>query len=245
MWPKPGSGTPAPEWVGQGAGGFYALHTDFPTLTGAVGIPGATPGIMAPYQERPQVHPLELHLTVEAGSAGRFFPLLMAVGRDAGLATTAALGADLARQAAGLPKLYQEHVARLEAQRAEQTSIVTPDQALNADFGWAGAFDRAVAGAGFFGRGGAGGGVLCFGRFGAAGVRVVLRQGHAVYAVCGELVWGLWVVAGGDGVSAEAAAGGRQDDARVLADGGRVEAAGGLGFVSVRVCGGGMRLRCF
>ena len=137
MWPKPGSGIPSAEWVAQGANSFYALHTDFPNLAGAVTIPGAAPGIMAPYQERPQVHPLELHLHVGANSAGRFYPLLMAVGRDAQSAATTALGASLTALEQSLPQLYAAHVARLEQQAAQRTSIVTPDNALNDYLGWA------------------------------------------------------------------------------------------------------------
>ena len=84
MWPQPSEGIPSPEWVNRGATGFYLLHTDFPNLAGAVAMPGAQPGIMAPYQERPQFHPLELKLRYDPKRDGnRYFPLLMAVGRDA------------------------------------------------------------------------------------------------------------------------------------------------------------------
>jgi len=62
MWPKPSSGTPSVRVVTRGSSGLYLLHTDFSQLTGAVALPGATAGIMAPYQERPQIHPLELIL---------------------------------------------------------------------------------------------------------------------------------------------------------------------------------------
>lgn len=50
MWPEPNFGTPSAEWVAQGASGLYVLHTDFPEFAGAVALPGATHGIMAPYQ---------------------------------------------------------------------------------------------------------------------------------------------------------------------------------------------------
>ena len=137
MWPKPSSGVPSAEWVSEGVNGFYALHTDFPTLTGAVTIPGATPGIMAPYQERPQVHPLELRLHVPANHGDQFYQLLMAAGRDAESSTTAALAASLRKLQGNLPQLYQAHVARLEAQEQQQTSLETPDASLNAYFRWA------------------------------------------------------------------------------------------------------------
>ena len=138
MWPKPGSGTPSPEWVTQGASGFYVLHTDFPSLSGAVAIPGATEGIMAPYQERPQVHPLEFHLHVDPKTdRGRIFPLLMAVGRNAQTASNTALQAKITGLDEHLPELYAGDVKRLQAQEAELTSIVTPDADLNADVAWA------------------------------------------------------------------------------------------------------------
>ena len=50
----------------RGASGFYVLHTDSAALTGAVAMPGAEAGVMAPYQEKPQVHPLELKLRYRA-----------------------------------------------------------------------------------------------------------------------------------------------------------------------------------
>ena len=137
MWPKPGSGTPSPEWVARGASGFYALHTDFPSLTGAVAIPGSTPGILAPFQERPQVHPLELHLHVDpTRDRNRFFPLLMAVGHGPA-AQTPQLAATLDALNSHLATSYAAHVSRLLAQEAVQTSIVTPDDYLNHAFSWA------------------------------------------------------------------------------------------------------------
>jgi glycogen debranching enzyme len=138
MWPKPGSGTPSAEWAGAAPSGFYALHTDFPDFTGAVTIPGASPGIMAPYQERPQIHPLELIVHFDPKTdAGKFYPLLMAVGHTAASAATPALAATLASLNRQIPALYAAHVARLTAQEKQQTSIVTPDADLNRDLAWA------------------------------------------------------------------------------------------------------------
>jgi hypothetical protein len=78
MWPASNFGRPNAEWREQG---YYLLHTDTDALTGAVGIPGAQPGIMAPYQERPKTYPVELKLRFDPKvDAGRLFPLLMAVG---------------------------------------------------------------------------------------------------------------------------------------------------------------------
>ncbi len=72
-------------------GGFYVLHSDYPDFAGAVTIPGARPGILAPYQERPQVHPVELKLHIDPiRDHGKLYPLLMAVGTDRAAANSAA-----------------------------------------------------------------------------------------------------------------------------------------------------------
>jgi glycogen debranching enzyme len=138
MWPEPNFGTPSAEWVKQGASGLYLLHTDFPTLAGAVAIPGATHGIMAPYQERPAVYPLEFHLHVDPKSdRGRLYPLLMAVGRTKETATSSVLEAKLQDLDDHLPAIYAAHTQRYREQETTLTSIKTPDEKLNADFGWA------------------------------------------------------------------------------------------------------------
>jgi hypothetical protein len=78
MWPASNFGRPNAEWLSQG---YYLLHTDTDALTGAVGIPGAQPGIMAPYQERPKTYPVELKLRFDPKQdSGKLFPLLMTVG---------------------------------------------------------------------------------------------------------------------------------------------------------------------
>src|ERR1700676_2458058 len=73
MWPMRNEGHPGPEWVpgvadGKelpgGMNGYYVLHADYPDLAAALTIPGASSGILAPYQERPQVHPVELKLHI-------------------------------------------------------------------------------------------------------------------------------------------------------------------------------------
>ena len=138
MWPQPNFGTPSAEWVSQGASGLYLLHTDFPEFAGAVALPGATHGIMAPYQERPEVYPLEFHLHVDPKTdRGRVYPLLMAVGRTKETATSAVLEAKLRQLDDSLPAIYAAHVARYREQETMLTSIKTPDTGLDADFEWA------------------------------------------------------------------------------------------------------------
>jgi len=154
MWPKRNDGIPGAEWIsakptpttvaepGQSGGeGYYVLHMDYPDLAGAVTIPTATPGILAPYQERPQVHPLELRLHYDpkrdgTGEQAKFFPLLMAAGTTKETASAKALGESLAQLNASIPAAYKAHAANYEKLLSESTSIETPDKALNEAFKW-------------------------------------------------------------------------------------------------------------
>lgn len=138
MWPQLGMGTPSADWVSRGASGFYVLHTDYPSLAGVVAMPGAEPGVMAPYQERPQFHPLELKLRYEPKRDGkRYFPLLMAVGRSAETASNAALEAKIGRLQGSIAKLYAAHADAYERMEKTVTSIRTPDTGFNDAFSWA------------------------------------------------------------------------------------------------------------
>ncbi len=136
MWPERSEGTPGVEWVRDG--GFYVLHGDYPDFAGAVTIPGAKPGVLAPYQERPQVHPVELRLHIDPKhDAGRLFPLLMAMGSTTATATDDALGAKLAQLNDGIAASYATHAAAYRRLLAQSTVIETPDAALNEAFRWA------------------------------------------------------------------------------------------------------------
>jgi glycogen debranching enzyme len=144
MWPERNEGVPGAEWVApppnasDNPGGYYVLHSDYPDLAGAITIPGARPGILAPYQERPQVHPVELRLHIDpARDHGRLFPLLMAVGTDKASANTAALSATLARLNAGIAATYLAHAESYKKLLANSVSIETPDKALDEAFQWA------------------------------------------------------------------------------------------------------------
>jgi glycogen debranching enzyme len=138
MWPALSSGQPSPEWVAEGKSGFYVLHSDFDDFSGAVALPGATSGIMAPYQEQPQTHPLEFRLHVDPKTdRDKFFPLLMTVGSTKATASATVLRAKLAEIDDQLLTLYAAHVDRYRKQEETVTEIVTPDAALNEDFSWA------------------------------------------------------------------------------------------------------------
>ena len=99
MWPAPQFGQADPEWIplnphapdGLVVPGWYMLHTDWPELSAAVAMPDTLPGILAPYQERPKFYPTQLILQFDPKSdRGKYFPLLMAVGRTPETATQAA-----------------------------------------------------------------------------------------------------------------------------------------------------------
>ena len=144
MWPERNEGVPGVEWVApnpqapSSLGGFYVLHADYPDLAGAVAIPGARPGILAPYQERPQVHPVEFHLHIDpARDRGRLFPLLMAAGMNKESASNAALGATLAQLNESIASLYKGHDDAYRKLLANSVSIETPDKKLNEAFQWA------------------------------------------------------------------------------------------------------------
>ncbi len=138
MWPERSEGTPSAEWVARGESGFYVLHTDFPDLAAAVAMPEARSGVLAPYQERPQVHPVEFRLHFDPKRDGnRYFPLLMAVGRTPEAAATGALEAKLQALDGGMKEMYASHVAANARRMAQATAIETPDGDLVDDLAWA------------------------------------------------------------------------------------------------------------
>ena len=135
MWPERNAGTPGVEWVERG--GFYVLHSDYPDFGAAVAIPGATPGILAPYQERPQIHPVEFKLHIDpTHDRDRMYPLLMAMGASASTATDTALGETLERLNAAIPALYARHAQSYHELIERSTRIETPDKHLNEAFQW-------------------------------------------------------------------------------------------------------------
>jgi glycogen debranching enzyme len=147
MWPGRNEGGPGIEWVSGfsdgkempgGMGGYYILHSDYPDLAAAVTIPEARPGVMAPYQERPLSHPVELKLEIDPErDKGRIYPLLMAVGMKPAATTKAALGETLKQLSDGLATTCQAHAARWKKMLADLVKIETPDKTLDEAFAWA------------------------------------------------------------------------------------------------------------
>lgn len=80
QWPAPQYGRPSASWVNFSGGGGYLLATDNPKNYGMVAMPGAKPGILAPYQEHPEAHPLQFKLAFDPQKdAKSYFPLLTAL----------------------------------------------------------------------------------------------------------------------------------------------------------------------
>ena len=138
MWPAPSDDGSSPEWVKQGQSGFYVLHLNLPDHAAALAIPGAEPGILAPYQERPKNYPLQFVLHFDpARDGGKLFPLLMTTGETKAESTSEALGARLQALDAGFAQQYSETQSHFADFAEQHLSIDTPDQKLNQAFAWA------------------------------------------------------------------------------------------------------------
>ena len=158
MWPAPVSGSVSPEWIAVNRGpgttlndttrpgglgavhpaGWYMLHTDFPDLAGAIALPGAVPGILQPYQERPATYPLQFVLRFDPKSDdGHFVPLLMAVGTTPETATRQALEQRLSSLNANVSELYQQNAIYYAHFFDTRTTIETPDVSFNHYLQWA------------------------------------------------------------------------------------------------------------
>jgi hypothetical protein len=137
-WPAPNYG-PSPEWVKSGdGGGHYILHTDSAGLAAGLEMPGAHPGILAPYQERPHSYPLQFVLDFDPGTdRGLYFPLLMAVGNSAAMATNASLEADLQVLGRNLAQIYRDTASYHSDFFDRRLTIETPDPKLDLAYRWA------------------------------------------------------------------------------------------------------------
>jgi glycogen debranching enzyme len=158
MWPAPISSDVNAEWVkasegtnavlndttrpgGSGAhypAGWYMLHTDLADLAGAVALPGSEPGILPPYQEKPQTYPLQFVLRFDPKrDSGRSFPLLMAVGTTRETVTRQALQQRLAYLNRNVAALYQQNAEYYAHFFDTRMTAETPDAAFDRDLRWA------------------------------------------------------------------------------------------------------------
>ena len=138
MWPALSDDRPSPEWVKTAAGGFYVLHLNFPDHAAAVQIPGAEPGILAPYQERPRTYPLEFVVHFDPAHDGdKLYPLLLTTSDTAADSDNVALAAKLAGLSRSFQSLYEQTGAYFRNFLAEHLAIETPDKQFDEAFAWA------------------------------------------------------------------------------------------------------------
>jgi len=132
MWPAANFGRPSAEWIQQGDGGVYMLRTDNPQFSAMVGMPGAKPGILVPYQEHPQTYPLELKLSYNPKrDRGLVYPLLMAMASGNAPYEQAAKLNTLVPQLYSATKNYYAHFFDT------RLTIETPDRHLDEALKWA------------------------------------------------------------------------------------------------------------
>jgi glycogen debranching enzyme len=138
MWPALSDDRPSPEWVKTAAGGFYVLHLNFPDHAAAVEMPGAEPGILAPYQERPKTYPLQLVLHFDPAHDGnKLFPLLLATADSVEDSNTTVLAGNLDEIGRVFQSLYEETGAYYKKFLSEHLILETPDKQFDDAFAWA------------------------------------------------------------------------------------------------------------
>jgi glycogen debranching enzyme len=138
MWPALSDDRPSPEWVKTASGGFYVLHLNFPDHAAAIAIPGAQPGILAPYQERPKTYPLQFVLHFDpAQDSHKLFPLLLATGETVVDSSAAALARNLTSIEGSFRTLYEDTGAYYRNWLSQHLTIQTPDQEFDQAFAWA------------------------------------------------------------------------------------------------------------
>jgi glycogen debranching enzyme len=139
MWPAESPDRPSPEWVkSNGGSGFYILHLNFPDEAAALAMPGAEPGILPPYQERPDSWPLQfvLHYDPER-DVGRSYPLLIGFGNSSAATTKEAFDRSLADTASNVDAICAANRDYYRNFLAQHTAIETSDGQLDAAFAWA------------------------------------------------------------------------------------------------------------
>ncbi|HEY4054652.1 MAG TPA: hypothetical protein VGL74_12955 [Terriglobales bacterium] len=138
MWPAMSDDRTSPEWVKTPAGGFYMLHLNFPDHAAAVEITGAEPGIMPPYQEKPQTYPLQFVLHFDPARDGnKLFPLLLTEADTLADSAKPVLGQKLDALRQSFESLYEDTTTYYKNFLSHHTRIETPDQQFDDAFAWA------------------------------------------------------------------------------------------------------------
>ncbi len=101
-------------------------------------MPGTHPGILAPYQEKPKVYPLQLILEFDPKrDSGKYFPLTLAVGTTPETATKAALEKKLASMNSGAQQLYEKTADYYAHFFDDKLTVDTPDKKFDEALKWA------------------------------------------------------------------------------------------------------------
>lgn len=138
MWPAESADRTYGEWVKLPSGGFYVLHTNFQDHAAALEMPGATYGILPPYQERPKTYPVQFVLHVDPATDGdKFFPLLIATADTFAESNSAALAVKLNGIGRSFRSLYEENAAYYTKFLSDRVRIETPDKQFDDAFRWA------------------------------------------------------------------------------------------------------------
>ncbi len=138
MWPASSDDYSSPEWVTAPSGGFYALHQSFPDHAAALEMPGAGPGILAPYQERSKTYPAQFVLHYDpAHDTNTLFPLLLTPADPSAESSNEALSEKLNTLAHSFQSLYEDTGAYYKKFLSEHLTIETPDKQFDDAFSWA------------------------------------------------------------------------------------------------------------
>jgi glycogen debranching enzyme len=138
MWPADSPDAPSPEWISNGQGsGFYLFHIHSPNHAAGLAMPGAQPGILAPYQERASTEPLQfvLHFDPRTDS-NKLYPLLLTFADGPQAADKTVMAQSLSTLNAAFTAIFQQNEMYYRNLLATHTSIDTPDPTLNAAFTW-------------------------------------------------------------------------------------------------------------
>jgi glycogen debranching enzyme len=141
MWPAPQHGAAGASWLPIGSGGGFLLATDNPMLYGIVAMPATKPGVLAPYQERPQKHPLQFKIRFDAKLARKqSFPLIamMSDGKEAiNDASRSALAEKVLAAETRIPALYAQTARYYKNASDKFLNVETPDPSFNKAVQWA------------------------------------------------------------------------------------------------------------
>ncbi len=132
MWPAPNFGRPNGEWIAHGKQGVYVLHTDSEDFSAIVAMPSTQPGIMAPYQERPQTYPLQFKLHYDPKrDSGTVYPLVLS------LLNSKSAYDQAAEIEAAIPNLYTQTLEHYSHFFDHRTTADTPSRSVNDALRWA------------------------------------------------------------------------------------------------------------